>query len=185
MFLISCFYWFFLTWFPVYLVQYRKLDFIKTGLLGAIPYLAAFTGILLSGFLSDFLVKKKVSADISRKVPVITGLLLSVAIIGANYVNSPSLIILFMAIAFFGNGMASITWVFVSSLAPKHLIGLTGGAFNFIGNLSSVSVPFIIGFLVRNGNFEPALVFISVMAVIGIASYVFLVGKIEPVEARN
>lgn len=175
--------WFFLTWFPTYLVKYRGFDFIKTGFLASVPFLAAFAGILLSGFLSDFLVKRKVPADIARKVPVITGLLLSVAIVGANYVNSPALIILFMAIAFFGNGMASITWVFVSLLAPKHLIGVTGGAFNFIGNLSSVSVPFIIGFLVRKGNFEPALIFISVMAVLGICCYVFLVGKIERVKS--
>jgi ACS family D-galactonate transporter-like MFS transporter len=173
--------WFFLTWFPTYLVKYRGIDFIKTGFLASVPFLAAFAGILLSGFMSDFLVKKNVSADIARKAPVITGLFLSVAIIGANYVNSPGLIILFMAIAFFGNGMASITWVFVSLLAPKHLIGVTGGAFNFIGNLSSVSVPFIIGFLVRKGNFEPALIFISVMAIFGICCYVFLVGKIERV----
>ncbi|MDQ6842810.1 MAG: MFS transporter, partial [Bacteroidota bacterium] len=174
--------WFFLTWFPVYLVKYRGFDFIKIGFLASVPFLAAFAGILLSGFLSDFLVKKKVSADIARKIPVITGLLLSVAIIGANYVNSPALIILFMAVAFFGNGMASITWVFVSLLAPKHLIGVTGGAFNFIGNLSSVTVPFIIGFLVRNGDFKPALIFISVMAILGIFCYVFLVGKIERIE---
>jgi ACS family D-galactonate transporter-like MFS transporter len=175
--------WFFLTWFPVYLVKYRGLGFIRTGFLASVPFLAAFAGIILSGFLSDFLVKKKVSADVARKAPVITGLLLSVAIVGANYVNSPALIILFMAIAFFGNGMASITWVFVSLLAPKHLIGVTGGAFNFIGNLSSVSVPFIIGFLVRNGNFEPALIFISAMAIVGICCYAFLVGKIERVKS--
>lgn len=175
--------WFFLTWFPVYLVKYRGLDFIKTGFLASVPFLAAFTGVLISGLLSDFLVKKNVSANIARKAPVITGLLLSVAIIGANYVNSPALIILFMAIAFFGNGMASITWIFVSLLAPKHLIGVTGGAFNFIGNLSSVSVPFIIGFLVRKGNFEPGLIFISAMAVLGICCYVFLVGKIERVKS--
>ncbi|HEV8082086.1 MAG TPA: MFS transporter, partial [Chitinophagaceae bacterium] len=174
--------WFFLTWFPVYLVKYRGLNFIKIGFLASVPFLAAFAGILLSGFLSDFLVRKKVSEDIARKIPVITGLLLSVAIIGANYVSSPSLIILFMAIAFFGNGMASITWVFVSLLAPKNLIGVTGGAFNFIGNLSSVSVPFIIGFLVRNGNFEPALIFIGAMAIFGICCYAFLVGRIERVE---
>ena len=90
-----------------------------------------------------------------------------------------------MAIAFFGNGMASITWVFVSLLAPRNLIGITGGAFNFIGNLSSVFVPFIIGYLVRKGNFEPALVFISVLAFFGIACYVFLVGKIERVKTYN
>lgn len=174
--------WFFLTWFPIYLAKYRGLNFIKIGFLASVPFLAAFAGIILSGFLSDFLVRKKVSPDIARKIPVITGLLLSVAIIGANYVSSPALIILFMAIAFFGNGMASITWVFVSLLAPKNLIGATGGAFNFIGNLSSVSVPFVIGFLVRNGDFKPALIFIGAMAVFGICCYVFLVGKIERVK---
>ncbi len=175
--------WFFLTWFPIYLVKYRGLDFIKTGFLAAIPFLSACAGIILSGFLSDFMVKKKVSPSIARKLPVITGLFLTTAIIGANYVESPALIILFMSIAFFGNGMASITWVLVSLLSPKHLIGVTGGAFNFIGNLASVSVPFIIGYLVRNGNFEPALIFISVMGVLGICCYVFAVGKIERVTS--
>lgn len=173
--------WFFLTWFPTYLVKYRGIDFIKTGFLASVPFLAAFAGILLSGFLSDFFVRKKVNPNIARKVPVITGLLLSVAIIGANYVDSPGLIILFMSIAFFGNGMASITWVFVSLLAPRNLIGVTGGAFNFIGNLSSVTVPFVIGYLVKDGNFEPALLFIGTMAAIGICCYVFVVGKIERV----
>jgi ACS family D-galactonate transporter-like MFS transporter len=118
-------------------------------------------------------------------MPVIIGLLLSVSIIGANYVESTGLIIMFMAIAFFGNGMASITWVFVSLLAPKHLIGVTGGAFNFIGNLSSVSVPVIIGFLVRGGDFEPALIFISSLTGLGIFCYVFVVGKIERVKIKD
>ncbi len=175
--------WFFLTWFPIYLVKYRGLDFIKTGFLAAIPFLSACAGIILSGFLSDFMVKKKVSPSIARKVPVITGLFLTTAIMGANYVESPALIILFMSIAFFGNGMASITWVLVSLLSPRHLIGVTGGAFNFIGNLASVSIPFIIGYLVRNGNFEPALIFISMMGVLGICCYVFVVGKIERVTS--
>lgn len=174
--------WFFLTWFPVYLVKYRGLDFMKSGFLASIPFLAAFIGILISGFVSDYLTRRSMSPAFARKMPVIVGLILSTSIIGANYVQSPALIILFMAIAFFGNGMASITWVFVSLLAPKHLIGVTGGAFNFIGNLSSIIIPFIIGLLVRGGNFEPALVFISIIAACGVLSYVFLVGKIERVK---
>lgn len=49
--------WFFLTWFPTYLVEYRHMAFIKAGFLGSLPFLAAFVGVLLSGFLSDFLVR--------------------------------------------------------------------------------------------------------------------------------
>ncbi len=177
--------WFFLTWFPTYLVKYRHIDFIKSGYLASIPFLSAFAGILLAGFLSDYLIKKGVSTSIARKTPIITGLLLTMAIIGANYVSSPALIILFMCIAFFGNGFASITWVFVSTLAPKHLVGLTGGVFNFIGGLAGIIVPAAIGYIVTDSNFTPAIILIGIIGVMGAMSYIFLVGKVERVEIRK
>lgn len=174
--------WFFLTWFPTYLVKYRGMDFIKSGWLSSVPFIAAFCGILLAGFFSDYMIRKGVSASVARKAPVISGLILSLAIIGANYVSSPALIILFMCIAFFGNGFASITWVFVSALAPKHLLGLTGGVFNFIGGLAAVIVPLVIGYLVKDGTFAPALLFIGLLGAAGAMSYLFLVGKVERVN---
>jgi MFS transporter, ACS family, D-galactonate transporter len=119
---------------------------------------------------------------LARKAPVITGLILSISIIGANYVNDTGLIIFFMALAFFGNGFASITWVFVSTLAPKNLVGLTGGVFNFIGGLASIIVPIVIGFLAQKGNFEPALLFIGLLGLLGALSYIFLVGKVERIK---
>jgi ACS family D-galactonate transporter-like MFS transporter len=176
--------WFFLTWFPTYLVKYRGLSYIKSGFLASVPFLAAFAGLLLSGFLSDGLLKKGVSPGVARKSPVIIGLLLSMSIIGANYVDSPALIILFMSVAFFGNGFASITWVFVSALAPKHLIGLTGGVFNFIGGLALI-IPIAIGYLVHDGDFTPALILIGTIAFTGACSYIFLVGKVENIEIKH
>ncbi len=177
--------WFFLTWFPTYLVKYRGLNFLKSGFLASVPFLAAFAGLLTSGFLSDYLLKKGVSVNIARKAPVIFGLLLAASIIGANYADNPAWIIFFMALAFFGNGFATITWVFVSTLAPKNLIGLTGGVFNFIGNLASVVIPIVIGYLVRGGNFKPALFFIGTITIIGACSYIFIVGKIERITEKR
>ena len=177
--------WFFLTWFPKYLVDYRGLDFIKSGYWASVPYLAAFLGVLSSGFLSDYLIRKGVSPAKARKRPIILGLLLSVFIIGANYVASPGWIIFFMSLSFFGVGFASITWVFVSTLAPKHLIDVTGGVFNFIGQLSGIIVPVVIGLLASGGNFAPALVFVGVLGLLGACSYLFLVGKVERVVTGN
>jgi ACS family D-galactonate transporter-like MFS transporter len=171
--------WFFLTWFPTYLVQYRGLSFLKTGYLASIPFLSACAGLLLSGFLSDHLIKKGKSISMARKAPIIFGLLLSGCIVGANYTNDTTMVIFFMSLAFFGAGMALISWVFVSILSPKHLIGLTGGVFNFMGNLASIVVPIVIGFLASGGNFKPALVFIGALGLAGACSYIFLVGKIE------
>lgn len=171
--------WFFLTWFPTYLVKYRGLNFLKSGFLASIPFLSACAGLLLSGFLSDYLIKKGRSISMARKAPIIFGLLLSGCIVGANYTNDTTLVIFFMSLAFFGAGMALISWVFVSILSPKHLIGLSGGVFNFMGNLASIVVPIVIGFLASGGNFKPALVFVGTLGLAGASSYIFLVGKIE------
>ena len=177
--------WFFLTWFPKYLVDYRGLDFIKSGYYASIPYLAAFAGVLCSGFLSDYLIKKGVSAAKARKRPIIIGLLISVFILGANFVDSPALIIFFMSLSFFGVGFASITWIFVSILAPKHLINITGGVFNFIGQLAGIVVPIVIGFLASGGNFAPALIFIAILGFLGACSYIFLVGNVERIQSKD
>jgi ACS family D-galactonate transporter-like MFS transporter len=173
---------FFLTWFPTYLVQYRHLDFIKAGFYASIPFLAGFAGVLVSGFFSDALLRRGLSLGASRKIPVLTGIALSVLIIGAQFVDAPELIILFLAIAFFGTGMASITWSYVSALAPERLIGLTGGVFNLFGGLSGVVIPIAIGYLVQGGGFGPALALCSGLAIVAALSYIFLVGKMERVK---
>lgn len=174
--------WFFLTWFPTYLVQYRGMDFIKAGFLASVPFLAAFVGVICSGLLSDWLVRRGFSLGVARKLPIISGLLISTSIFGANYVDTPALIITCLALAFFGNGLASITWSMVSALAPARLLGLTGGVFNFVGNLSAICVPIVIGFLVEGDNFAPAITYIAVMALMGALSYGLLVGKVERIE---
>jgi len=182
-FCVNAMLWFFLTWFPTYLVKFRGLDFVKSGYLQSIPFLAACAGLLLSGFISDALAKKGWSVAMARKVPIIIGLLISVSIIGPNYTSDTTWVIFFLSLAFFGAGMALISWVFVSILSPKHLVGLTGGVFNFMGNLAGIAVPIIIGFLVSDGNFDNALVFIGVLGFIGAMSYIFLVRKVERIKS--
>ncbi|WP_107316070.1 MFS transporter [Achromobacter xylosoxidans] len=175
--------WFFLTWFPTYLVKYRGMDFIKSGFLASVPFLAAFIGVLCSGVLSDFLVRRGATVGLARKLPIILGLLISTSMIGANFTDSTPWVIFFLALAFFGNGLASITWSLVSALAPVRLLGLTGGVFNFVGNLSSICTPIVIGFLVSKDSFAPAIVYVSSLALLGALSYILLVGKVERIEA--
>jgi MFS transporter, ACS family, D-galactonate transporter len=172
---------FFLTWFPTYLVTYRHLDFIKAGIYGAIPFLGAFVGVLCSGTLSDWLYRRGYSLSFARKAPLITGLVLSTMIFGANFVNSPALIVMFLSIAFFGDGMASIHWSLVSTVAPERLIGLASGIFNGVGGIAGITGPIIIGFLLRGGNFSLPLTFIACIALAGVCSYVFVLGKLERV----
>ena len=173
---------FFLTWFPTYLVEYRGLGFVKSGFLASLPFLAAFLGVIVSGLVSDWLVRRGHSNEFARKAPVVVGMFLTTSIVGANYVDDTFWVITFLSLAFFANGLSSIAWVFVSFLAPPRLIGLVGGAFNFISSLSAVIVPVVIGFLVNDGDFAPALVFIAALAGLGAFSFLFLVGKIRRID---
>jgi ACS family D-galactonate transporter-like MFS transporter len=100
----------------------------------------------------------------------------------ANYVDSAGLAVFFFTLALFGNGLASIGWSLISSVAPRRLIGLTGGTFNGLSNLSGIVTPMIIGYLAENGNFAPGLLYIGCVALIGVFAYVTMIGKLEPVE---
>lgn len=173
---------FFLTWFPTYLKDTRGLTLESMGLWVMIPPLGAFCGVLLSGTISDKLIKRGVTPGTARKIPVLCGMVIGSSIIGANYTDSTGMVILFMTTALFGNGLASIAWVFISSIAPIRCMGMVGGVFNFIGNLAGISLPIIVGWFAQEGSFEPALIYIAIVSIIGFCSYLFLVGKVERIE---
>jgi ACS family D-galactonate transporter-like MFS transporter len=174
--------WFFLTWFPTYLIRYRHIDYIKVGFLASIPFLAAYVGVLSSGFLSDYLFRRGWSLGAARKVPIVTGLCLATTIVGANFVESPALIVAFLGLAFFGNGMAAITWSLVSSIAPPSLIGFVGGVFNLCGTATGILVPLGIGAVISDTNFAPGLFLVGAMGLVGAFSFLFIVGKVEKVS---
>ncbi len=174
--------WFFLTWFPTYLITFRHLSMLKSPLYIALPFIAAFFGTQLAGFTSDQILRRGYSLGTARKLPIICGLLLSSSIVGANFVDRPEYVIAFMCLAFFANGMASIGWSLISSVAPRRLIGLTGGTFNFISNLSGIATPLVIGYLAAGGNFAPGLTYIATVSLMGALAYILMIGKLERVE---
>ncbi len=174
--------WFFLTWFPTYLEKYRGIDLKSEGYLASIPFLAACLGLLLSGFVSDSLIRRGWSVERARKTPVIIGLLLAGSICGANFTDNLGWIIFFMSVAFYGSGTATISWIFVSLLAPRNLIGLTGGVFNFIGNLASIVVPIVIGYLIKDNDFAPAMFFVGGLGLAGALLTLFMIGSLKRVE---
>jgi ACS family D-galactonate transporter-like MFS transporter len=113
----------------------------------------------------------------------VTGLLLASTIILANFVSSNNLVILVMSIAFFGQGMVNLGWTLISDVAPKPLIGLTGGIFNFCANLAGIVTPLVVGFILQaTGSFYGALAYIAVLGLLGAAAYVLIVGDVRRVE---
>jgi ACS family D-galactonate transporter-like MFS transporter len=173
---------FFLTWFPSYLADERGMDFIKSGFMVSLPYLAASVGVMIGGFGSDWLIKRTGSASIGRKVPIIAGLLLCASMISANFLESNAAVIAVMSLAFFGQGLAGLGWTLLSDVAPKEMMGLTGGLFNFFTNLAGIITPLVVGFVVgATGSFYGALAYIGALGILGALAYLFLLGPVERV----
>ena len=179
---------FFVTWFPTYLVTARGMTFIQAGLMTSLPYIGASVGVLVGGQISDAILERTGSANLARKLPIVGGMLLASTIVAANYVPTDrnGLVILIMSIAFFGQGMTNLGWTVVSDIAPKKLIGLTSGIFNFSANMAGILTPLVIGIAFQlTGSFVGPLAYIAVVALIGAFSYSVILGDIHRLEVST
>jgi ACS family D-galactonate transporter-like MFS transporter len=177
---------FFLTWFPTYLATERQMEWLKVGFYAVLPFIAASVGVLCGGWVSDMLIKRTGSATLGRKLPILAGLLLASTIVAANFVESDELVIAIMSVAFFGQGMVNLGWTLITDVAPKSLIGLTGGVFNLCANLAGIVTPLVIGVIVgATGSFFGGLAYIAIIAMIGALSYIFVVGEVRRVELTD
>jgi ACS family glucarate transporter-like MFS transporter len=178
--------YFFLTWFPVYLVQERGMTILKAGIIASLPAICGFIGGVLGGVISDYLLRKGHSLTFARKAPIIGGLLLSTSIVACNYVDIEWMVVGFMALAFFGKGVGALGWAVMSDASPKQIAGLSGGLFNTFGNIASITTPIVIGYIISStGSFKWALVFVGANAVVAVFSYIFIVGEIKRVELKE
>ncbi|WP_312973768.1 MFS transporter [Atlantibacter sp.] len=178
--------WFFLTWFPIYLVQEKGMSILKVGMVASIPALCGFAGGVLGGVFSDSLIKRGHSLTLARKLPIVLGMLLASTIILCNYTDNTVLVIALMALAFFGKGFGALGWPVISDTAPKEIVGLCGGVFNVFGNVASIVTPLVIGYLVSElHSFNAALLFVGCSALMAMVCYLFVVGDIKRMELQK
>ena len=183
-FFINTLTFFFITWFPVYLVEERGLTVVKAGLFATVPAICGFIGGVLGGMFSDWLLRRGASLTLARKVPVIGGMLLALTILGCNYAETNTMILVFMSLAFFGKGVGALGWAVVSDVAPRDSAGLSGGIFNMFGNVSSIFSPIVIGYILKQtGSFDLVLGLVAASALAAALCFLLLVGRIERIGA--
>src|SRR3954471_8282966 len=182
-FCINCLTVFFATWFIPYLVEQRGLSILNAGFVASVPAVCGFVGGGLGGIISDAMLRKGYSITAARKTPIVGGMLLATTLIICNYVDAYWLVILVIALSFFGKGIGALGWTVVSDTSPKEIAGVSGGLFNTFGNLSTITTPIIIGYIIQwTGSYNWALVFVGANAVLAVLSYLVLVGEIKRVE---
>lgn len=177
--------YFFITWFPIYLIKGRGMTIMEAGWVAALPAICGFSGGVLGGMLSDYLIRRGIHPSLARKVPFVTGMALSTTLVLCNFADANATVIALMALAFFGKGLAAVGWAVLSDTAPKSMVGLSGGVFNGLGNLAGIVTPVVIGLvLARTGSFDLALWFVAAHGVLGIFAYTVLARRFERLELK-
>ncbi|TAL92927.1 MAG: MFS transporter [Paraburkholderia sp.] len=176
--------YFFITWFPSYLLQSRGFSLTSLGTLGMLPALLAIPGGWLGGIVSDSLFKRGWSATAARKTCLVVGMLLSSSIALSAFVESTWACLALFALAYASLSFAGANvWTLVGEVAPTpaHVASL-GGIQNFAGNLAGIFITTFTGVMlsVTKGSFVIPLLTAGSLCIVGALSYLFVVGKVEP-----
>jgi ACS family glucarate transporter-like MFS transporter len=174
---------FLMTWFPIYLVQHSGMSILGAGIGTAVPAAFGLAGGIAGGLLSDAVLRRTGSLTFARGLPVFAGFSIALAMVAANFTNAPLMVIGLMSVAFFGKGFAALGWTIISDIAPKSLIGTTGGIFNMISGSAGVLTPVIMGYVVSaTGSFNWAVVYVAAHCFIGMAAFGLIIRRIERIE---
>jgi ACS family D-galactonate transporter-like MFS transporter len=177
-------YFFGLTWLPSYLVQQKHLSLEKMGIIGAIPFWAAAVSAIIGGWTSDALIKKGHSTTKVRKAFVASGLVFSVAAFPSAIVEDLTASLVLLTVAYTALGVTvSNLWAISQTLAGPTAAGKWSGAQNCLGAIAGIVAPIVSGLVVQQtGNFSLAFLIMAILALVGAASYVFLVRTIAPID---
>ena len=176
--------YFFITWFPSYLQQARGFSLASLGTWGTIPPLMGSPGNLLGGWTSDRLIRAGWSATRARKTCLVGGMLTASCIGLSAFVDSTWVCLALFTLAFASLSFTGANmWTVVSEIAPtpRHVASI-GGIQNCAGNMAGVILTTFTGLVLKltSGSFLIPLAVAGVMCVVGAMSYLFLLGKVEP-----
>ncbi|MFM0199051.1 MFS transporter [Paraburkholderia fungorum] len=177
--------YFFITWFPIYLVQARGMNIMQAGLATMLPAISGFLGGIAGGVISDLLIRRGWSVSWARKTPYIVGMAVGCCLVFSAFTESNTVIVLLMTIAFFGKGTAAGagTWAIVSDTAPREAVGLAGAIFNCVGNIGGIVTPIVFGYIVQaTGDYTAGLYFVAAHCLVAAVVYLLFMGKIERVK---
>ena len=176
--------YFFITWFPIYLVQARGMNILDAGFATIAPAVFGFLGGISGGYISDKLLASGWSLSWARKTPYIVGMLMAASLVLAAVIPSNVGIIAMMSFAFFGKGVAAGagTWAVISDTAPKEAVGLAGAIFNGIGNIAGILTPLLFGVIVAlTGSYGIGLLFVAAHCIVAALLFLFVMGPIHRV----
>jgi ACS family hexuronate transporter-like MFS transporter len=174
--------YFFLTWFPSYLVMAHGLSLKDMAIVSAIPWLVGFVRQVGGGFVSDFVYRKTGNLMFARKIVIVTSLIF--AAIGVSFggvAHSATSAVVLMSITIFFMYLTTANyWAIIQDTVRGENVGAVGGFVHLLSNLAGIIGPVATGFLVLyTNNFVIAFLLAGALAIIGALAVAFGVKPIK------
>lgn len=171
-----------LTWLPSYLSFALHIDLLHSFLYTSVPWIfATITDIVVGGWLVDFLVQRGWNASTVRRVVLIGGTAFGLGILGAAHAHTATRALIWISVSIGGlSAAAPVGWSLPSMIARRNDVGKVGGIVNFSNQISGISAPIVTGYVVTAfHSYAWAFGVAGIYLAIGIAAYIFMLGKIE------
>jgi len=179
-FLSDAAWYFYLFWLPKYLYDARGFDVKAVGTFAWIPYAAAGVGCLLGGWFSSYLVRRKFSLGMARKLAL-----------GLSAAVMPSILLVprlpvawalaIFSLAYFGQqSWSTLVMVLPTDLFPAKVVGSVAGLVGFGGAMGGIAFGQLVGYLLDHG-FGYGVVF-SMAATFHVAAFFIILAAIPVVQ---
>jgi D-galactonate transporter len=183
----SCILFFFLTWFPTYLVSARHLSIASMSFATTIPWLVGFVGLVVGGPVCDLIFRITGNAVLARKLVLVVCLLVAAGGIAlAGTVETVTSAVTLMAVSVFFMYMTGNTyWAIILDTVEQDRVGGVSGFVHFVANCGGIVAPLVTGFIVQaTGSFYAAFLLIGAVAVLGAAGVAVFVRAPAPGSLR-
>jgi MFS transporter, ACS family, D-galactonate transporter len=176
--------YFTITWLPFYLVHDQHLSLQNMVYIAALYYTVDAAAALATGCVTDFWIRRDVSAGVMRKTAMALGwTTAAIGLLGCSSAGPHSYLAwLMIAGVGLGTGNANF-WAFTQTLAGPRAVGRWAGLQNGFGNLAGVIGPALTGFTVDwTGHFQLAIGITAGVCLLGVLVWLFLVGEFRQVS---
>jgi sugar phosphate permease len=178
--------WLYMSWMPNYLETEHHVSVAATGLIAMIPFSCGAVGMLLSGVIADFLVRKGVPPIRSHRTLLVIGMTASgLCTLVVPYIPGAIGAAFGIGMALFFTYLAGNSgWGLVQSITPHGMVASVATIQNFGSFVCASFAPVITGWLLdRSHSFHLTMVICSMVSILGALSYLLVVK--DPIAANT
>ena len=184
-FALSYSWYFFITWFPTYLLKERGLDVKQSALLAGTPLLLGGFGSLFAGWISPHLARKLGSVGRTRCGLGFCGMVAGACLLVlSTYLKNPYLAVATIAMVSFCNDLVMPgSWTACMDVGGRY-VGTLAGTMNMMGNLGGFVSPIVIGYVIDlTNNWNLTFYVTAAVYVIG-AIFWLMLDPVTPLEQQ-